>query len=210
LSAKPVRFRAVPKVYFLNEQVEVDVPEGTTVLGAADRAGVNVHRGFWSRLHCRGLGLCGSCKVWVTPPDGLKPVGWRERIRYTIRGTLRLGCVAQVTGDVEVRTKPAGPEPDRTLTAYRTNEPPRSPRPPPPKPKPDPKEAAPAAAKPAAPAAPAAAKPAAPAAPAAPATPQASAPAAAKPAAPAAPKPDAQAAPKPDAAPESKPDTNTP
>ena len=122
----------MPKVRFLNEFVESDVPAGTTLLEAAQRAGVAVHRGFWARFHCRGLGFCGSCKMWVSSPEALDPPGLLERIRYTVRGALRLGCRARVRGDVDVRTKPGGPAPAQTLDAYRVL---RSPGPPPPAPR---------------------------------------------------------------------------
>jgi ferredoxin len=140
---KSVRCRFVPKVHFVNELVEVEVPAGTTLLQAAEQAGVSVHRGFWSRLNCRGLGFCGSCKTWVSPstPQALSAPGLRERARYTIRGTLRLGCLARVLGDVDVRTKPGGPAPQRTLEAYDVFAPAGAAVPPPPRPKDEPKGA---------------------------------------------------------------------
>ena len=121
MRAKPVSSRPLPKVRFQNESCEVEVPVGTTLLVAAQRAGVDLHRGFWAHLHCRGIGLCGSCKVWAFPSSGeaLSPPGLRERLRHTVRGALRLGCVARVQADVEVRTKPGGPAPEQTLEAYR-------------------------------------------------------------------------------------------
>jgi ferredoxin len=120
----------VPKVRFTNELIETEVPSGTTLLRAAEQAGVAVHRGFWSRFHCRGLGLCGSCKMWVSSPQALAPPGTLERIRYTVRGALRLGCRARVIGDVEVRTKPGGPAPSQSLDAYQLLRPPGAQDPP--------------------------------------------------------------------------------
>ena len=124
----------MPKVRFVNELVEVQVPAGTTLLRAAEQVGVGVHRGFWERLHCRGLGFCGSCKVWVSPstPGAIGPPGWRERVRYTIRGSLRLGCLARIQGDVDVRTKPGGRAPEQTLQAYQALKAPGAVLPPPP------------------------------------------------------------------------------
>jgi len=131
----------VPKVQFLNELVEVEVKSGTTLLQAAEQAGVDVHRGFWDRMNCRGLGFCGSCKVWVTPraPGALNHAGWRERMRYTIRGSLRLGCLTRVLGDVDVRTKPGGPAPLQTLDAYQALKAPGAVLPPAPAAKAEPK-----------------------------------------------------------------------
>jgi ferredoxin len=107
----------VPKITFLNEAIEVEVAAGQTIRDVADQAGITLVRGLFPRLHCRGRGLCGRCRVWATPrQDGaLSPHTFWERIRR-YQGTRRLACQARVLGDVEVRTMPdATPPHDDTV-----------------------------------------------------------------------------------------------
>lgn len=112
----------MPKVTFQNEIVTVDVPAGTTLLDAAQKAGVDVFRGLWSDYHCptfpfSSYGSCNRCKVWVTglSPDAVNPrtrkeiQGWRVNGALPAIGNQRLACQVVVQGDVEVRTRAGGP-----------------------------------------------------------------------------------------------------
>src|SRR5215831_13053725 len=101
----------MPKVYFVNEIVEVEASSGQTVQEVATAAGITLHRGFWTWANCRSFGLCGSCKVWAKPlsPGALSDKGFLERIKPGVRGTIRLGCQARILGDCEITTRPGGP-----------------------------------------------------------------------------------------------------
>ena len=99
----------MPKVRFLNELVTVEVPHDTVLRDVAADNGVEILRGLWPHLHCKGLGICGRCKIWVTSkPDTVSSPTLRERFRF-IRGEMRLACMVRVRGDVDVRTRPIGP-----------------------------------------------------------------------------------------------------
>jgi len=107
----------MPKVYFVNEIVEVEAESGQTIQAVANANGITLHRGFWSWAHCRGIGLCGSCKVWVKPLGSgaaLSDKGFLERIKPGIRGLIRLGCQARILADCEITTKPGGPRVEQT------------------------------------------------------------------------------------------------
>jgi ferredoxin len=110
----------MPKVTFLNETTTVEARAGQTIKEAATANGIPLHRGFWSWANCRSLGLCGSCRVWVTElaPKATSAKGFRERVRPKVRGKVRLACQTQVQGDIEVRTLPGGVmfEPKQTTT----------------------------------------------------------------------------------------------
>ena len=100
----------MPKVTFQNEVVTVECQSGKTVKDVAEEAGINLYEGFWTSYHCPGIGLCPGvgCKVWVIErgPNATSPRTFREKIRPSHRGTIRLACMTQVLGDVEVRTQP--------------------------------------------------------------------------------------------------------
>ena len=108
------------KVTFLNETTTVEAKKGQTIKEVAIETGIPLHRGFWTWANCRSHGLCGSCRVWVTElsPQALSPRGFREKLRATGKGKVRLACQAQVLGDIEVRTLPGGVmfEPKQTTT----------------------------------------------------------------------------------------------
>ena len=73
------------RVRFINENCEISVPCGTTVLQAQIRAGLHPD------APCGGKGSCGKCAVDVRK-DG--EAGWKRM----------LACCEKVTSDVEVRT----------------------------------------------------------------------------------------------------------
>ncbi len=102
----------MPKVHFLNENVEAEARPGESIKDVADRVGVPLVRGLMPRIHCRGHGLCGRCRVWAMPAaaGGVSPLSFFERIRF-YRGSRRLACQTKVLGDVEVRTTPNAPPP---------------------------------------------------------------------------------------------------
>jgi ferredoxin len=99
----------VPTVRFVNELVTVDVPSGTALRDVALEQGVELYRGMWTHVNCRGNGICGRCRVWVVTPkkDGAVR-SLRERF-HRLQGTVRLACQLLVVEDMEIRTRPIGP-----------------------------------------------------------------------------------------------------
>jgi len=87
----------MPKIVFLNEGRRADVAAGTTVLAAADSLGVRIGR------VCGGQGTCSTCRVAVVAgAENLSPIGENE-IAYQLGDGVRLGCQAEIRGDVGVR-----------------------------------------------------------------------------------------------------------
>ena len=91
----------MPKIRFIKENLEVEVPVGTTILQAAK----SIHAPQGDR--CGGVCACSTCHVYVT--KGLENTSEVEDEEFDIldkafdvRSTSRLGCQAKVTGDVEV------------------------------------------------------------------------------------------------------------
>jgi ferredoxin len=112
-------------VKFVVEHQVVEAKSGQKLRGVAQDAGINIDRELFRGLNCRGLGLCGSCKVWVHPGDANavnSPSLW-ERI-HGLRGGRRLACQVRVMGDVEVTTMPGG---DDRLGPKRDIDPPPNP-----------------------------------------------------------------------------------
>jgi 2Fe-2S ferredoxin len=91
----------VPKVRFLKEKLEVEVPAGTSILEAARKAGAP------EGDRCGGVCACSTCHVYVV--DGFDRTSEIEDDEYDIldkafdvRMESRLGCQAKITGDIDV------------------------------------------------------------------------------------------------------------
>ena len=93
----------MPKVTFLPAGKSVEVARGTSVLDAAEDAGVELPS------NCGGVCACTTCHVWVEAGlDSLSEIGEREDDKLQEAAGLtahsRLSCQARVGGeDVVVR-----------------------------------------------------------------------------------------------------------
>jgi 2Fe-2S ferredoxin len=91
----------MPKVRFLKERLDIEVPEGTTILEAAKLAGAP------EGDRCGGVCACSTCHVYVV--EGFDSTSDVEDDEFDIldkafgvRSTSRLGCQAKVQGDIAV------------------------------------------------------------------------------------------------------------
>lgn len=110
----------MPKVVFVNEKKDIEVPEGANLRDAAIKAGIPVNFMFGNAtlgrfLNCHGLGSCGTCRVLVKKGmENLSPrKGW-ETFRLGLmmasighEDEMRLACQTQVKGDCTIETQPA-------------------------------------------------------------------------------------------------------
>jgi len=105
----------MPKVTFQKEQKTIEVPKGTNLRAAAQKAEIQIYRGPARLLNCRGDGKCKTCRVKVTPDGQLSPRTALELPRdpRTIFQIIdhrdligwRLACQAKVHGDIVVTTQ---------------------------------------------------------------------------------------------------------
>jgi ferredoxin len=113
----------MPKVKFVNENREIEVPAGANLRAEALKAGIPIYRGLNKYINCFGHGTCGTCRVLVKKGmENLSPKGRMERITLwrmlaTIghEDEMRLSCQCSVNGDCEIVTRPGlqiSPEPD--------------------------------------------------------------------------------------------------
>lgn len=91
----------MPKVRFLKEKMEIEVPEGTTILEAAKKVGAP------EGDRCGGVCACSTCHVYVV--QGFDRTSEIEDEEFDIldkawdvRSTSRLGCQAKIHGDIAV------------------------------------------------------------------------------------------------------------
>jgi ferredoxin, 2Fe-2S len=91
----------VPKVRFVKEGLEIEVPAGTSILEAARLAGAP------EGDRCGGVCACSTCHVYVV--RGFEATSELEDEEFDIldkafdvRMTSRLGCQAKIQGDIEV------------------------------------------------------------------------------------------------------------
>jgi ferredoxin len=109
----------MPKVVFVKEKQEIEVPQGANLREEAKKAGISVYKGLDRYLNCMGFGMCGTCKVLVKEGmDNLSPKTFREKLHFNAHplGALavigheeemRLSCQARVNGDCTIETQPA-------------------------------------------------------------------------------------------------------
>jgi ferredoxin len=104
----------MPKVKFLNQKTELEVPEGANLRKEALRANIQLYPGIHKYLNCRGFALCAKCAVLVKEGrENCSPPGLRERLRLLLsyltvgrEGQVRLACQTHVMGDIGVETTP--------------------------------------------------------------------------------------------------------
>ena len=103
----------MPKVTFVNDKKEIEVPVGANLRQEAMKAGIEVYNGIDKYLNCRGFGLCGTCRVFVksgmenakakgakigrpqTTKDDIPPIFYRHYPQYTA-GKLNIAELARV------------------------------------------------------------------------------------------------------------------
>lgn len=88
-------------IYFTEQDKTAVVPEGTTILEAARKAGIVVES------PCDGMGTCGKCKVQVKDRDRKNVIcedGRRKLKEEEIQAGYVLSCQTKVYEDIEVIT----------------------------------------------------------------------------------------------------------
>ena len=87
----------MPKVTFVKEKTEIEVPAGANLRQEARKAGIEVYKGLEKYLNCRGLGLCGTCKVLVKKgmenlaPKGMSADEFRKHRENIEKGVEKAG-----------------------------------------------------------------------------------------------------------------------
>src|SRR5882762_1770563 len=94
----------MPKIVFVNEKKEIEVPEGANLREEARKAGIQVYKGVNRYLNCVGHGTCGTCRVLVK--KGMENLSTKGRLeRFTLfrmfstvghEDEMRLSCQVQV------------------------------------------------------------------------------------------------------------------
>ena len=105
----------MPKITFVNEKIELEVPEGSNLREEARKAGIEMHPSMSRYVNCFGHGQCGTCRVLVK--SGTENLGNKGLIeKFTLfrmlssvghEDEMRLACQCEVKGDIKVVTQPA-------------------------------------------------------------------------------------------------------
>ena len=119
----------MPIVKFVKENKEIEVPDGANLRSEAIKAGINLNQGVNGigesanrYLNCKGFGFCGTCRVLITAGrENTNEMTAREKARFKTpflpdpvpclafvghEDTMRLACMTQVNGDIEVESGP--------------------------------------------------------------------------------------------------------
>ncbi len=105
----------MPKVVFVKEKKEIEVPDGANLRLEARKADIQLYRGIDKYVNCLGNGLCGTCRVLVKKGmENLSPKGRLERFKLATmmsaighEDEMRLACQVEVHGDCTIETRPA-------------------------------------------------------------------------------------------------------
>ncbi|MBE3113716.1 MAG: 2Fe-2S iron-sulfur cluster binding domain-containing protein, partial [Actinobacteria bacterium] len=82
------------KIDFLPDKKNIKVNEGTTILEALERAGINID------TPCGGKGICGKCKVlFVEEISAASPIEKKLLSEGEIKKGFRLACQAKLFQD---------------------------------------------------------------------------------------------------------------
>ena len=110
----------MPKVTFVNEKTEIEIPAGANLRDEARKAGIELHPWIFKYpgLNCMGNGLCATCRVLVKKGmENLSKKTAKERFNLTLHPLsmlssigreeeIRLACQVQVNGDCTIETHP--------------------------------------------------------------------------------------------------------
>ena len=111
-------FISMPKVTFVNEKREIEVPAGSNLREEAAKAAVSVYEGMSKYVNCHGLGQCGTCRVLVKKGmENLSAKGLIEKLNLNTHPVtvlaclghedeMRLACQVTVNGDCTIETTP--------------------------------------------------------------------------------------------------------
>lgn len=86
------------KVFFRNQNINIQVRKNTTILEASILAGLVLE------APCSGNGTCGKCKVKIRPEDKkrIRYLGGQHKVSTEEESEVVLACRAKVIGDIEV------------------------------------------------------------------------------------------------------------
>ena len=97
----------MPKITFVNEKKEIEVPAGSNLRDEGKKAGLEMNPGLFKYANCLGHGSCGTCRVLVKKGmENLSDKGMMEKITlfrmFSAIGhedEMRLACQVSVKGD---------------------------------------------------------------------------------------------------------------
>ena len=97
----------MPVVHFVNEGRSIECPVGTNLRDLARAHKVQLYVFPHNLGHCRGNGLCGTCRIKVDDPRAVSPRTWLDDWKCAWEGDqIRLACQTRVLADIEVTTHP--------------------------------------------------------------------------------------------------------
>ena len=108
----------MPKITFVNEKREIEVPAGSNLREEAAKAAIAVYSGMSKYVNCLGHAQCGTCRVLVKKGmENLSPVGLLEKVNLKMHpitllaslgheNEMRLACQVTVNGDCTIETTP--------------------------------------------------------------------------------------------------------
>ena len=89
------------RITFKNKDICIEVEQGTTLSDCIRRANLHLE------TPCNCIGICGKCKVKAIG-ELYQPSDVEEKFLLNIHGTVRIACLAKVSGDTEIELSEVG------------------------------------------------------------------------------------------------------
>jgi ferredoxin len=97
----------MPTVTFVKQERTVECPVGKNLRELARENQIDLYVFPHNLVHCRGYGLCGTCRIQVDNPRALSPRTSSDERKCGWEGAeFRLACQSRVVADVSVVTNP--------------------------------------------------------------------------------------------------------
>lgn len=93
----------MPRIEFAGQVIECE--QGVNLRRVLCEAELPLYNGVSKRIHCRGLGTCGTCAIEITGEvtEPTKVEQWRLGFPPHKAGSkLRLACQCEVLGDLKI------------------------------------------------------------------------------------------------------------
>ena len=75
---------------------------GANLRKAAQFKDIDLYKGIWSQLNCRGMGSCGTCLIEVDNMENVSGHGLIEKF-HKVGENQKLACRTKVYGDITIQ-----------------------------------------------------------------------------------------------------------
>lgn len=75
---------------------------GANLRQAAQFQDIDLYRGIWTQLNCRGMGFCGTCLIEVDNMENVSDHSLMEKL-HKVGENQKLACRTKIYGDITIK-----------------------------------------------------------------------------------------------------------